>query len=245
MEHSEYSSYYTSYIGDSLPKDADQFPDFSVEEQITYINSFKPDHFNNITENGLKNLIASSVKNNPEKYLDKLKQFIPLQSIYVAGIIEGIMSAIQSSKILDYKPVLTFIEQKIASESFNFKIKGERDYRRRLVSSITRLLNALVETKPLFDFTQEDLHRLETIAITLLRNEDFFDKDENINYSHLDHILNSLQGQLLESLLKIMATWAEKFSLEGSTKNGIIQQRSTLQVDYQEKKILIKTFQLY
>lgn len=218
FDHPEYTSYYTSYVRGGLPKDADQFQNLSVEEQITYMNVFKPDYFNNITENGLKNLIASSVKNNPEKYLDKLKQFIPLQAIYVAGVIEGITSAIYSSKILDYTAILDFVEQEIASESFNSETKGERGYTHQLVSSIIRLLKALVETKPLFDFTHEDLLRLEKISIVLLRNEAFFDKDENINHSHLDHILNSLQGQSLEALLKITATWAEKFSVEGSTK---------------------------
>ncbi len=60
FEHPEFDSYYTSYIGESIPKDAEQFQLFSIEEQIAYINDFQPDHFNNITERGLSQLNNSS-----------------------------------------------------------------------------------------------------------------------------------------------------------------------------------------
>ncbi len=155
---------------------------------------------------------------NPDKYLNKIKLLVPLQSVYVNGLLEGLTSAIKSSKILDYKPVLDFVEKKVNSESFTNNENGERNYRRWLVSSITRLIDALVQTKPLFDFEKEDLLLLETIAITLLKNQDFFDDNENVNHSHLDQVLNSLQGQLLESLLNITTTWAEKFPVEGLGK---------------------------
>ena len=214
-EHPEFDSFGSSHIGFEYPMTLPEFQQFSIEEQIKYIQEFKPQHEFDTSEEGLADLLKYAILEDPGKYLYKLDQFLPLHSLYANYLLDGITNALQKDKIDDFLLPLSFIEAKFMDSDVSQEAEKKIHYKIWFASSVSDFINAVVSKNEKLLLSRDEVDRVIDLLLTLLHREDLQDKSDQIRDGYISHVLNSTPGRLYRALIAALRLWAELASNAG------------------------------
>jgi len=111
-EHPDFVSYYTSWVGHTSPKTADELKAVSVEEIVVYMQTWRPSqsHFGEPSPEGLGRVLSSVVAEEPYRFASMATRFQDLDPTYVRALLSGLRDGLKPEKAFDWGPVLDLCE---------------------------------------------------------------------------------------------------------------------------------------
>lgn len=218
-EHPEFTHYMTSTMGYTSPIEEDTLEKMSVDEIISYLNSWKPEGKIHAPDmHGLSSTIQQDIKKNPRKYLDDLLLFkaVP-EPTYIYAIFWGIQ------ELTDFQENNWdhFLELSEWALSFNNQSYPERDggfdgdknwY--NVYKSIARLLRTYLRDEDKFTvkMSADNIRKVYNILSRLITMEDTWLKEPQ-QYSRgtdcYQRAINSMHGDALEAFIQY-GLWQHK-----------------------------------
>ena len=214
-DHPEFFSYSTSSIGYTLPMEVDAFIKLSVEEQVAFIGTFKPDHAHDTSEEGLGELIRHAVSTDPGKYLYKLDQFIPLRSIYANYLVDGLAKALQKNTTTNFLSPLDFIEAKFADKSYDEESDEKSYYKKWLGSAVSEFVNTVISKQEDLLLSIDDVERLIDLLLQLIQRPELQDDSNDLRNGYINHVWNSTPGRLYGALMNTLKLWKDQAEKSG------------------------------
>lgn len=209
IDHPEFSSYGTTSIGYDYPIDVEEFQNKPVEEQIDYIQNFKPTYEHDTSDEGLADILEFALAQHPLKYLYKLDLFLPLQSLYTNHLIIGITKALQNEKIQDYTLTLAFIESRLASDAYINEQEKKFPYKKWFGGTVSKFVSSVINKRQQLNLSIHDIDRLIDFLLNLLKRQEFQDESDVIQDSYINHVLNSITGQTYQALMESLQAWSQ------------------------------------
>ena len=187
------------------------FGKMELPQQIQYLQNFVPSGTQVTAEEGLGIALRANVSIAPEKYLFELNSFFPVHSIYLQGLIEGLTEALNKERINSFVPLISFIENKIASADFQSEQPKRWKDKEGFIYRVVDFISALSKQDRL-DFTQENFDQIIGLLISILKDKTYQDDSETIHSGYINHSLNSLSGRLHGTLIDICMLYEKKIS---------------------------------
>lgn len=212
-DHPEFDSYGTSHFGPEYPMAVEDFKKLSIPEQIYFILSYKPEHPHDTSEEGLAELLKYGARTEPDKYLYSLTNFIPLNSLYLSHILDGLTEALRKEMLVDFSLVLDFVEAKLSDTSFDEEDEKKFFYKRWLARSITEFVTTVSHQHQHLGVDAADVNRMVALLLAMINNSIFQDT-EDIKSEYVNHVLNSTPGRLYLALIELAKLWADVFSVK-------------------------------
>lgn len=227
IEHPDSLVNYEFFWGPISPIKLEELEKMSLEEIISYLKKWKPsekERLELVSSEGLGRVLSLKVRKHPEEFSSKLNEFKGMNPTYIRNIIEGLMGAIDESKVLDWESILDF---------FNWLVNLPRDFKyyefndKQLVEdpdwgwtrlSIARFLREALKKK-IIPFNQNTkVWEILKILIEDPNPEFEKEKSENNLEPYIESI-NSVRGEALHSVIDY-ALWVKENNNE--TYNKII-----------------------
>lgn len=210
-DHPEFDSYGTSHFGPDYPMAVEEFMKLSIHAQIQFILSYKPEHPHDTSEEGLAELLKYNARREPDKYLYSLTEFIPLHSLYLSHLLDGLTIALREEKLVDFSLVLDFTEAKLSDTSFDKEDEKKFFYKRWLAGSIGEFVKTVSFQHQSLSVDVSDVNRMISLVLAMINNTVFQNSDD-INSDYINHVLNSTPGRLYLALIELTKLWANVFS---------------------------------
>lgn len=211
-DHPEFDSFGSSHFGPNYPMEVEDFKRLSITEQIQFILCYKPEHPHDTSEEGLAELLKYSARTDPDKYLYSLTDFIPLHSLYLSHLLDGLTEALLKEKFVDVSLVLDFAEAKLSDTSFDEEDEKKFLYKRWLARSIAEFMKTVSYHYQRLGIDAADVNRMITLVLDMINNSIFQDSDNGIRSDYINHVLNSTPGRLYLALIELTKLWAYVFS---------------------------------
>lgn len=211
-DHPEFDSYGSSKIGFDYPLEPAAFAELSVANQIKFIQSYQPEHSHNTTEEGLADLLQHGAATQPEKYVYSLTDFLPLHSLYLSHLVEGLATAVRKEKLSDFSLVLDFTEAKLQDQSFKAETEKKFYYQRWLAGSIGEFVKAISFHHQRLGVEVGDVTRMIDLVLSMIDNPVFQDDNKEVRNDYINHVLNSTPGRLYGTLMELTKLWADEFA---------------------------------
>jgi hypothetical protein len=236
-DHPEFDSYGTSHFGPDYPMEVEDYKKLTISEQIQFILSYKPEQEHDSSEEGLAELLKYEVMREPDKYLYSLTDFIPLHSLYLSYLLQGLTEALRKEKITDYSLVLDFIEVKLSDISFTKEHEKKFLYKRWLGMSIAEFLVTVSHQHQQLEIKAADINRMVALLLSIINNPIYQDS-EKIKSDYINHVLNSTPGRFYLSVIELTKMYADKFSIKDEEAKWptVVKQHFTQLVDSHEAK---------
>jgi hypothetical protein len=211
ISNPEFDSYSTWSVGPDYPLSIEDFESKSLDEQVEYINNFKPKDHEFSAEEGLGEILRATIIRNPSNYLFNLDVFLETKCLYLQNVLEAFTELLKKDKIAEFNLLVDFLVKKIKHKTFESENGKEVSNKKWFVNRVGVFIESLAKMDELYDFTQNDLIQLANFIIELLGNNDFKDCDDKIQHDYVTHILNSTQGRLHMGLIEITNLWTRKY----------------------------------
>ena len=191
----------SSWVEEKSPITKDRLTQLSNEEIAEYLKKFKGgSHWDGPTKQGLSDVLAASITENPKKFTSDLSPFLGVDILYVNSIIKSFQDAWKNKKIFDWDALFLFIENIINDDNFwelTYQ-KGEYNFKNWLLSSVAELIEVGTQS----DENAFDINLLpKAIDILLIIANRSVSDLENINNDVVTSVLNSVKGKVYKSMI--------------------------------------------
>lgn len=212
-DHPEFDSYASTFIGLDYPLASVDFQNFSVAEQIAFIQSYQPEHPSDTSEEGLAELLQQNVANQPDKYLYSLTDFLQLHSLYLYRLVDGLSMALQKEKLYDFSLVLNFAESKLSVISIRGELEKKFYSLRWFAGSIGEFVKTIAFHYQRLGVDAGDVTRMIDLILSFINHPAIYDGiGERKEY--VNDVLNSTIGRLYFTLIELTKLWADVFTLK-------------------------------
>lgn len=216
-DHPEFYSYGTSHQGYDYPLEFEVFNEMTIEGQVKYIREFIPAHDFDTSRDGLAHFLRSAIKLNPHKYIFSIDFFIELPDLYLAALLNAFTELLNKDGLTGFAFILDFIENKIATVSFNKQRDDTNFHKRWLISAIGHFVSTVAENASKFDIDESDASRMIELLISILENDHFQGEKDEMRNGYINYVLNSMHGKLYSALIAMCALWVKEFSNKSDT----------------------------
>lgn len=107
IDHPDFPSYITSWVGPTSPKSTGDLHSMSVEDTVAFLKTWQPssDRLSPSPE-GLGRILAAEVASSPQRFAAAISQFRGLDPTYVRYLISGLRDAVKQSVPFPWPQVL-------------------------------------------------------------------------------------------------------------------------------------------
>jgi hypothetical protein len=197
IEHAGFVTWSETSCGEISPLQEVELNRMTSKVIVEYLISFKEQGgFRNPTAMGLAETLTKTVKLNPNKFSEELKEYKDIPMIYRHALLDGFSQAWRDNKQFNWEEVLEYIQHTLKEE---IKQQGKEgfDYYEWFIAQACRIIE---------DGTQSDDHAFDKQLLPLAKEillliSKKITKEECNNENYARFLLNSTKGKMLEAML--------------------------------------------
>ncbi len=231
-------------VAEKSPISQEMLLGISIQEQIQVLNQYKPTgFFGDLTVDGLAELLANSVKEQPDRYQDNLGAFLKTKPVYQMAILRAYEESWREKRVVKWDEVLNFCwlimqSDVISSGELDSVRSEERAIREQLICTIASLIESGVKGDE-WSFDEAYLPVVEKLIVKMLeevasspsklaaKEQDRTHLLQYLNYEDTDpweqdaatHSMNTTRGRCLEALIRYCLRQARIFEKKKQSKD--------------------------
>jgi len=216
IEHPDFLTYSTSWVGPTSPLTTEEIAKMTPEEFINWIknNLLPPYEMMGPSPEGVSRIFQGLVKENPEPYALLAEKFLDEQiwPAYLCGFIRGLENAVKEGTIFNLEPVLKFIEAPLKFHS-EPEVKSRHDefdigQYSWLRGAISNFIEELVKKNEIL-LNQDIMDRTQKVLFELIEKDENPTEDSEKKYGpdakNMDYVtycINSNRGKAMHALIQ-------------------------------------------
>jgi hypothetical protein len=108
LEHAEFPSYSTSWVGPASPRSSEELSDLGLHELLPFLRSWTPDANDpkDFSREGLARALQSTVRKRASEMAANADKFDGLNPTYIRALFEGLREALGDDHVFPWEPVL-------------------------------------------------------------------------------------------------------------------------------------------